>query len=102
MIFVLLFAARQKKTCVNCFYKIMKHIALILALAVSSLHAEDWQPEKGFTSLFNGKDLTGWCFRAKTDKKDPAPGNITEKHDGKTADGRCDRITVPWCPSQAR
>ena len=62
----------------------MKHIALLLALAISTLHAEDWKPETGFTSLFNGKDLTGWCFRAKTDKKDPNPGAITEKHDGKT------------------
>lgn len=57
---------------------------LLLALAVSSLHAEDWKPEAGFTSLFNGKDFTGWCFRAKTEKKDPNPGDITEKLDGKT------------------
>lgn len=64
----------------------MKHHALILlaSLAISSAHADDWQPEPGFVSLFNGKDLTGWCFRAKTDKKDPNPGAITEKFDGKT------------------
>lgn len=64
----------------------MKHHALILlaSLAISSARADDWQPEPGFLSLFNGKDLTGWCFRAKTDKKDPNPGAITEKFDGKT------------------
>ena len=62
----------------------MKHIALLLAVAVSTLHAEDWKPEEGYTALFNGKDLAGWCFRAKTEKKDPNPGDITEKHDGKT------------------
>ena len=39
----------------------MKRIALLItALAFSSLHAEDWKPEAGFTSLFNGKDLAGW------------------------------------------
>ena len=78
----------------NSFFKIMKHIALLLALAVSSLHAEDWQPEAGFTSLFNGKDLTGWCFRAKTDKKDPNPGAITDKHDGKTEAADAGRYIV--------
>lgn len=64
----------------------MKQHALILlaSLAISSARADDWQPEPGFASLFNGKDLTGWCFRAKTDKKDPNPGAITEKFDGKT------------------
>ena len=41
--------------------------------------ADDWNPEPGFTSLFNGKDLTGW--------QDPKKG---EKFDGKTSssDGR--------------
>jgi len=62
----------------------MKHIALLLTLAVSALHAEDWKPEAGFTSLFNGKDLTGWCFRAKPDKAATKPGDILEKFDGKT------------------
>ena len=62
----------------------MKHIALLLALAASTLHAEDWSPEPGFVSLFNGKDLTGWCFRAKVKKEVTTPGEILEKHDGKT------------------
>ncbi|MCE2693346.1 MAG: DUF1080 domain-containing protein [Verrucomicrobiaceae bacterium] len=72
----------------------MKHIALLLALAGSTLHAEDWQPEAGFTSLFNGKDLTGWCFREKTKKDDPNPGKILDKHDGKTEAADAGRYIV--------
>jgi hypothetical protein len=72
----------------------MKHIALLLALAVSTLHAEEWQPEAGFTSLFNGKDLAGWCFREKTKKDDPNPGKILEKHDGKTEAADAGRYIV--------
>ena len=62
----------------------MKHIFIITALFISSLRAEDWQPEAGFKSLFNGTDLTGWCFRAKTKKEETKAGEILEKFDGKT------------------
>lgn len=62
----------------------MKRIALLLALAASTLQANDWTPEPGFVSLFNGKDLSGWCFRAKVPKEVTTPGEILEKHDGKT------------------
>lgn len=62
----------------------MKHLLLASLLLSTSLHADDWQPEPGFKSLFNGKDLTGWCFRAKTDRKDPKIGAITATFDGKT------------------
>lgn len=43
-----------------------------------------FQPEPGFTSLFNGKDLSGWCFREKKNKK------ITDSFDQKSSspDGR--------------
>lgn len=58
-------------------------IILIASIALSTLHAEDWQPEPGFISLFNGKDLTGWCFRAKTKKEDTKSGEIITKFDGK-------------------
>ncbi len=58
-------------------------IILIASFALSTLHAEDWQPEPGFISLFNGKDLTGWCFRAKTKKEDTKSGEIITKFDGK-------------------
>ncbi|QNN25464.1 DUF1080 domain-containing protein [Planctomycetales bacterium ZRK34] len=46
--------------------------------------SEDWQPEAGFRSLFNGHDLTGWCFRAKTKRDDPKIGEVLETFDGKT------------------
>ena len=72
----------------------MKHLAIFLALTLSAAHAEDWTPEAGFKSLFNGKDLTGWCFRAKTDRKDPKIGEVTEKFDGKTEAGEVGRYIV--------
>ena len=55
---------------------------LLCALATRAF-ADEWKPDAGFTSLFNGSDLTGWCFKAKT-------GEVTEKFDGKAAstDGR--------------
>ena len=37
-------------------------LAFVMSAAAS---ADDWKPEEGFTSLFNGTDLTGWCFRTK-------------------------------------
>ncbi len=53
-------------------------ITTLLGLSFSTLlHADEWKPDTGFTSLFNGADLTGWCFRAKT-------GEVTDKFDGKT------------------
>ena len=72
----------------------MKHLAIFFALTLSAAHAEDWTPEAGFKSLFNGKDLTGWCFRAKTDRKDPKIGEVTEKFDGKTEAGEVGRYIV--------
>ena len=44
---------------------------------------DTFKPEEGFVSLFNGKDLTGWGFKAKID-------NAAVSFDGKTAsdDGR--------------
>lgn len=57
---------------------------LIALFALTTLtHADDWAPEPGFVSLFNGKDLSGWCFRAKTKKDDTKPGEILTKFDGK-------------------
>lgn len=69
--------------------------------------ADTFQPEPGFVSLFNGRDLTGWGFRpmpaapgkaknpkakAKTNPNAPAKVEITEpvSFDGKTRsdDGR--------------
>lgn len=39
-------------------------LALCLLLFAWSATAEDFTPEPGFTSLFNGKDLTGWGYSA--------------------------------------
>jgi hypothetical protein len=57
-----------------------------VALSLSALFlacAEDWKPEEGFISLYNGKDLTGWGYRDKDQK-------VLETFDGKTeaSDGR--------------
>jgi len=46
-------------------------------VALSVTRADDFKPEPGYISLFNGKDLTGWSY-------------LTNNFDGKTAsdDGR--------------
>src|SRR5271168_3528963 len=43
--------------------------------------ADDFKPEEGYVSLFNGKDLTGWKYGDVPPKKKPP----TEVLDGKTA-----------------
>jgi lysophospholipase L1-like esterase len=60
--------------------------------------ADDFKPEEGFVSLFNGKDLTGWGYRATAPRKGaPKPGaplfvevKADQSFDGRTesADGR--------------
>jgi hypothetical protein len=63
------------------------HLSLVALLSVSLAsvtHADDWQPEPGFRSLFDGRDLTGWCFRAKADRNSTKVGDVTELFDGKT------------------
>jgi lysophospholipase L1-like esterase len=59
---------------------------------------DDFKPEEGFVSLFNGKDLTGWGYRMTPPRKGaPKPGAPTvveikaeQKFDGLTesSDGR--------------
>jgi hypothetical protein len=55
-------------------------MAVVLGLATLAItaQADDFQLEPGYITLFNGKDLTGWCY------------NKTNAFDGKTAteDGR--------------
>jgi hypothetical protein len=58
-------------------------IALLCLISVT-VRAGDWQPEPGFKSLFNGKDLTGWCFRAKAQKGESQPCAILVRFDGQT------------------
>jgi lysophospholipase L1-like esterase len=60
--------------------------------------ADDFKPEEGFVSLFNGKDLTGWGYRATPPRKGaPKPGaplivevKADQSFEGRTesADGR--------------
>ena len=63
----------------------MKHIAALFVVigSLSIARADDWKPEEGFISLYNGKDLTGWGYRDKEQK-------VLENFDGKTdaSDGR--------------
>ena len=59
-------------------------VVLSLASLATVVHADDWQPEPGFKSLFNGRDLSGWCFRAKVPRESSKAGDVTEKFDGKT------------------
>ena len=58
-------------------------VAATACLAILSARAEEWAPEPGFISLYNGKDLTGWGYRDKEQK-------VLETFDGKTeaSDGR--------------
>lgn len=39
-------------------------LALVAALCAASARADDFKLEEGFTLLFNGKDLTGWQYKA--------------------------------------
>lgn len=61
-------------------------LATLMLAAASALAADDFKPEPGFTSLFNGQDLTGWCYR-EGDKADAA---VTASFDGQreSADAR--------------
>jgi hypothetical protein len=56
----------------------MKLLPLLLATLLTTVvtYAEDWKPEPGFISLYNGKDLTGWGYRDKEQK-------VLETFDGK-------------------
>src|SRR5207244_809358 len=64
----------------------LRHLlfAFLALVPGGTLYADDWQPDPQFRSLFNGKDLSGWCFRAKVDRKSPRVGEVVEKFDGKT------------------
>ena len=60
--------------------------------------SDDFKPEEGFVSLFNGKDLTGWGYRATPPRKGaPKPGaplfvevKVDQSFEGRTEspDGR--------------
>jgi hypothetical protein len=50
--------------------------AVAFCALASAVRGDEWKPEPGFISLFNGKDLTGWGYRDKDAK-------VTENFDGK-------------------
>jgi len=56
-------------------------VALLVAPSLVAHAADDFKLEEGFTSLFNGKDLTGWHYSPVPVTKKP----IIEKLDGKMA-----------------
>jgi len=61
--------------------KLLPVLALTFISALCA-HAEDWKPEDGFISLFNGKDLSGWHYKAEPDldgKTDATDGRYTAK-----------------------
>jgi hypothetical protein len=54
-------------------------VLTLLAIGTSGRAGEDFKPEEGFVSLFNGKNLTGWYYRGSKE-------NLEGKTE--TADGR--------------
>ncbi len=69
-------------------------VALLSVSLASAARADDWRPEPGFRSLFNGRDLTGWCFRAKADRDSPRVGDVAEKFDGKSESSDAGRYSA--------
>jgi hypothetical protein len=66
----------------NRFFRRLLAAALLGVVLFSTAGADDdFKLEEGFTSLFNGKDLTGWEYGPVPVTKKP----IIEKLDGKTA-----------------
>lgn len=69
--------------------------ALALTVSLAGLvHADDWAPEPGFRSLFNGRDLGGWCFRARAERNAPGGGDVVEKFDGKVESSDAGRYSA--------
>ncbi|HLW63757.1 MAG TPA: DUF1080 domain-containing protein [Gemmataceae bacterium] len=55
----------------------------ILGPATTSLRADDFQPETGYRSLFNGKDFTGWTYyKANLDGKNESADKRFQVVDG--------------------
>ena len=90
---------------------------IFATLGYLDTQAEEFKPDPGFVSLFNGKDLTGWGYRVTPPRKAPkvpkpdAPLVVEikaeEKFDGQTAssDGRYRAINgrlVVTTPAEGR
>jgi Domain of Unknown Function (DUF1080) len=60
---------------------------LLTCVSLTAVRADDLQPEPGFVSLFNGKDLTGWAYTTNrfNGKEFPGWGDGAKNFDGKTA-----------------
>ena len=69
-------------------------VALLLVCLAGVVRAEDWQPEPGFRSLFNGRDLTGWCFRAPVERNSPTVGAVGEAFAGKAESSDAGRYSA--------
>jgi hypothetical protein len=70
-------------------------LVALLTLALATVaHADDWRPEPGFRSLFDGKDLSGWCFRAPAARDSPKAGEVTERFDGKAESSDAGRYSA--------
>ncbi len=50
----------------------------VRSVTLEKVGTDDFELEPGFVSLFNGTDLTGWCYRTKE-------GDVTDTFDGKAA-----------------
>ena len=75
------------------FPKLLPSLALLLVTAFTSARADDWKPDDGFLSLFNGKDLTGWHYKDEPDldgKTDATDGRYTAKDGTLTVNPRDD------------
>ena len=62
--------------------KFLSALALVVITAGHAVRAEDWKPDAGFISLFNGQDLTGWHYKTEPDldgKTDATDGRYTAK-----------------------
>jgi hypothetical protein len=66
-------------------------VVCVLGVCTIAQTTQPWKPDEGFTSLYNGKDLTGWSY--KVDGKEEIFDGKTEASDGRyTAKG--DAIVV--------
>ena len=73
--------------------KLLKLLPVLALLLATAVRADDWKPDDGFLSLFNGKDLTGWHYKDEPDldgKTDATDGRYTAKDGTLTVNPRDD------------
>lgn len=74
---------------------------ILATLGFTETEPDDFQLEPGFVSLFNGKDLTGWCFRNKEFGIDAKFDGATQSNDGRYV-AKNGRIIVTTPPEGRR